>query len=168
MFDLFCYEWKDDFFFEKVQIWFFMQNKKQKKQKNKTKQIKKNKKMMLLIIKKDSNLMFIMKDYWFVWKIFKSKFMTWRIEFFMIKCRSDFYYVKPWIFNREIQIWFYYVKQWIFYRKIHIWFLLWKTMNFLWKNTELVFDEKDRMNFTKETLDLIFYSENKRNLLCMK
>ena len=41
-------------------------------------------------------------------------------------------------------------------------------MNFLWKNTELVFDEKDRMNFTKETLDLIFYSENKRNLLCMK
>ena len=35
MFDLFCYEWKDDFFFEKVQIWFFMQNKKQKTKKQK-------------------------------------------------------------------------------------------------------------------------------------
>ena len=112
--------------------------------------------------------MFIMKDYWFVWKIFKSKIYDMKNWIFYDKMQIWFLYVKPWIFNREIQIWFYYVKQWIFYRKIHIWFLLWKTMNFLWKNTELVFDEKDRMNFTKETLDLIFYSENKRNLLCMK
>ena len=51
MFDLFCYiwkddfEWKDDFFFEKVQIWFFMQNKKQKKTKKQNKtNLKKQKK----------------------------------------------------------------------------------------------------------------------------
>ena len=51
MFDLFCYEWKDDFFFEKVQIWFFMQNKKQKKKKKK-KQNKKTKQNKLKKTKK--------------------------------------------------------------------------------------------------------------------
>ena len=61
MFDLFSYEWKDDFFNEKVQIWFFYAKKKKEKKKR----------MMLLIKRLKYDVYY--ERLWICMKIFKSK-----------------------------------------------------------------------------------------------
>ena len=78
MFDLFSYEWKNDFFNEKVQIWFFYAKKKKEKKKKNDAFDKKTQIWCLL---------------WKIMDLYEKysnpKFMTW----------------KQWIFYDKMQIW---------------------------------------------------------------